>query len=338
MAQTTEPRPFSVAQPQSWLRPALVFALILGAALVPQVILRDDLINLLFRVCLFVTLAQSWNILAGFTGQTSLGHAAFFGIGALITRTFWLDGLPFPAALLLGGLAAAAFALIIGIPTFRLRGAYFAIGTLGVAEVLRIVVAQRQPLLTALPGPEIAHYELAPRYYLALGVALAVTVTAIGLRRSPFGLGLEAVREDEEAARATGVGVLAHKLLALAISTFFAGLAGGVFAYQQVSYYPAAPFGADWTFDALLITYVGGLGTIIGPVIGALFFIVVQEQLALTLAEAHQVIFGVLFIVVVLVFPGGLIEAWSRLRRRLRRPAAPTRAAAGAGRSEGSGS
>ena len=79
-----------------------------------------------------------------------------------------------------------------------------------------------------------------------------------------MGLGLEAVREDEEAARATGVGVLAHKLLALAVCTFFAGLAGAAFAYQQVSYYPAAPFDADWTFDALLITYVGGLGTISG--------------------------------------------------------------------------
>jgi branched-chain amino acid transport system permease protein len=140
-------------------------------------------------------------------------------------------------------------------------------------------------------------------------------VAALLLRRSPLGLGLLAVREDEDAARASGVPVLAHKLLALALCSFFAGLAGATFAYQQVSYYPSAPFGPLWTFDAVLITYVGGLGTITGPIVGAMFFILVQEQLALTLEQGQQIIFGVLFIVVVLAFPGGLVEGWSRMRR-----------------------
>jgi branched-chain amino acid transport system permease protein len=312
--QTAEQRAAtSVVRP--WFWPGLFVLVVLAAALLPQVVQRDDMLNLLFRVCLFVTLAQSWNILAGFTGQTSLGHAAFFGTGALITRMLWVGGMPFALALPLGGLAAVAFAMLIGGPTFRLRGAYFAIGTLGVAEVLRITVARQFPLITSLPGREIAGYDLASRYYLALGVAVAVTATAAVLRRSWLGLGLEAVREDEDAARATGVWVMAHKMLALAVSSFFAGLAGGVFAYQQVSYYPAAPFGPTWTFDALLITYVGGLGTIVGPLIGALFFILVQDQLALNLPQGHQIIFGILFIVVVLVFPGGLVEAWRRLQR-----------------------
>ena len=301
---------------RSWRWPAVAALLALAAAAAPLVVARDDIINLLFRVCLFVTLAQSWNMLAGFTGQTSLGHAAFFGIGALATREFWLGGVPFAVALVLGGLAAAAFAMIIGVPTFRLRGAYFAIGTLGIAEVLRITVAQGMPLITSLPAQQIVGYSLAGRYELALGMALAVSAIAALLLRSPLGLGLQAVREDEEAARATGVNVLLHKLLALALSSLFAGLAGGVFAYQQVSYYPAAPFSPIWTFDALLITYVGGLGTIGGPILGGLFFILVQDRLALSLEQAHQIIFGVLFIVVVLVFPGGLIEGWHRLRRR----------------------
>jgi branched-chain amino acid transport system permease protein len=319
--QTTGDKPRTAAIRSPWPVAAILASLlaIAAAVLVPQVLPRDDLLNLLFRVCLFISLAQSWNILAGFTGQTSLGHAAFFGTGALITRTLWVGGMPFPLALALGGLAAAAFAMIIGGPTFRLRGAYFAIGTLGVAEVLRITVARQFPLITSLPGSEIAGYDLGARYYLALGLAVAVTVTAAALRHSWVGLGLEAVREDEDAARATGVWVMAHKLLALAISSFFAGLAGGVFAFQQVSYYPAAPFGPAWTFDALLITYIGGLGTIVGPLIGALFFIIVQEQLALNLAAGHQIIFGVLFIIVVLVFPGGLVEGWRWLQRKSRR-------------------
>ena len=124
-----------------------------------------------------------------------------------------------------------------------------------------------------------------------------------------------AVREDEEAAQATGVNVLGHKLLALFISSFFAGLAGGLFAFQQISYYPSAAFSPQWTFDALLITFVGGLGTIGGPVLGAIFFVFVRERLAVSLVQIHQLIFGVLFIIVVLLFPGGLIEAWRRVRR-----------------------
>lgn len=300
-----------------WRVPALIGACVVGAALAPLFGAGDDLLTLLFRIWLLVALAQSWNILAGFTGQTSLGHAAFFGIGAMVARTLWLGGMPFPIAFVLAGLAAVAFAMIIGVPTFRLRGAYFAIGTLGMAEVLRITVAQGLPLITSLAPAEIVSYSMATRYQLALGLAITTSAVALLVRRSPLGLGLLAVREDEEAARACGVNVLAHKLLALALCSFFAGLAGGVFAYQQVSYYPAAPFGPLWTFDAVLVAYVGGLGTIAGPIIGALFFVLVQEQLALTIDQGQQIIFGVLFIVVVLVFPGGLIEVWSRLRRLL---------------------
>jgi branched-chain amino acid transport system permease protein len=165
-----------------------------------------------------------------------------------------------------------------------------------------------------MSGQMIAGYDLASRYYLALGLAVTTTFAAWLLLRSPWSLGLLAVREDEEAAQATGVHVLGHKLLALFLSSFFAGLAGGVFAYQQISYYPSAPFSPHWTFDALLIAFIGGLGTLAGPIIGAIFFVVVREQLAVNLVEIHQVIFGILFILIVLIFPGGLVEAWERLR------------------------
>jgi branched-chain amino acid transport system permease protein len=298
-----------------WLTPLGIVLLILFAVIYPQQVDKQNIWNLFFLICLHMTLSQSWNILAGFAGQSSLGHAAFFGIGAFVTRTVWLDGVPFALAFLAGGGAAVAFAMLIGVPTFRLRGAYFAIGTLGVAEVLRITVSQNIPFISSMPGPLIASYLLPPRYYLALGLALVTTGTAYLLLRSPWSLGILAVREDEEAAQATGVHVLNHKLLALALSSFFAGLAGGVFAFQQISYYPAAPFSAIWTFDALLITFVGGLGTLAGPVIGAIFFILLRQQLAVSLVEIHQVIFGVLFIVIVLVFPGGLVEAWRRVRQ-----------------------
>jgi len=299
-----------------WLTPLGVILLILFAVIYPQQVDKQNVWNLFFLICLHITMSQSWNILAGFAGQSSLGHAAFFGIGAFVTRTLWLNNdTPFALAFILGGLAAVVFGMLIGAPTFRLRGAYFAIGTLGVAEVLRITVSQNIPFISTMPGPLIASYDLPPRYYLALGLALAATGTAYLLLRSPWSLGILALREDEEAAQATGVHVLRHKLLALALSSFFAGLAGGVFAFQQISYYPSAPFSPLWTFDALLITFIGGLGTLIGPVIGAIFFILVRQQLAVALVEIHQVIFGILFIVIVLIFPGGLVEVWRRLSR-----------------------
>jgi branched-chain amino acid transport system permease protein len=208
-----------------------------------------------------------------------------------------------------------AFAMLIGAPSFRLRGAYFAIGTLGIAEVLQITVSQKVPFISSMSGPLMASYTLPPRYYLALGLAVTTTFVAYLLLRSPWSLGILAVREDEEAAQATGVHVLKHKLLALALSSFFAGLAGGAFAFQQISYYPAAPFSALWSFDALLITFVGGLGTLAGPIIGAIFFILVREQLAVNLVEIHQVVFGIFFIIIVLLFPGGLVEMWKRFTR-----------------------
>lgn len=294
---------------------AATILVVLFAIFYPKYIDKQNIWNLFFLICLQITLGQSWNILGGFAGQTSLGHAAFFGIGALVTRTLWLNGQPFHIAFALGGLTAVVFAMIIGIPTFRLRGAYFAIGTLGVAEVLRITVSQKIPYISTMPGLMIATYDLPARYYLALGLAVATVGATYLLLRSPWSLGILAVREDEEAAQATGVHVLRHKLLALALSSLFTGLAGGVFAYQQISYYPSAPFSPAWTFDALLIAFIGGQGTLVGPIIGAIFFVVVRDKLSVNLVDVHQVIFGVLFILIVLIFPGGLVEAWERLKK-----------------------
>jgi len=161
-----------------WLVPAGIIILILLAIFIPRQVDKQNIWNLFFLICLHISLGQSWNILAGFAGQTSLGHAAFFGIGALVTRTLWFQGTPFALAFISGGVAAVIFAMLIGAPTFRLRGAYFAIGTLGVAEVLRITASQNLPLISTMSGPTIATYNLQARYYLALGLALATTGAA----------------------------------------------------------------------------------------------------------------------------------------------------------------
>lgn len=304
-----------MATRQRWLIGSILLVAILAA--VPLFTDRRDLLNLLFLVYLAICLGQSWNILGGFAGQVNLGHAAFFGIGSLVARNLWaVQNYPFSLAFVAGGLAAVAFAMVIGVPTFRLRGVYFAIGTLGVGEVLRLTTANALPLVSALPTELVNTYDLASRYQLALGLAAASTLAAYLLLSSRLGLGVLAVREDEEAAQATGVDALRHKLVALALSSAFAGLAGATFAYYHVSYYPELAFSPHWTFDAVLITFIGGVGTLIGPVIGAVFYVLVREQLAVTLVSVHQVIFGILFIVVVLTLPGGLVDLSSRLRRK----------------------
>lgn len=295
--------------------PLGIAAIVIAAAIVPQMTKRQDTINLLFLIFLYITLGQSWNILAGFAGQINLGHAAFFGMGSLVTRSLWMGGLAFPLAFLLGGLASMGFALVIGIPTFRLRGAYFAIGTLALAEVMRITVANTNPRISTLPAEMIATYDLSARYYLALLLACVTMLSTYMLLRSRLSLGILALREDEDAAQATGVRTVQHKLITLAISSLFAGLAGATFAFHEVSYYPQAPFQPEWTFDSLLIAFIGGLGTLVGPVLGTVFYIVVRQQLSLTLVQAHQVVFGGLFIVVVLALPGGLVDIWTRLLR-----------------------
>lgn len=297
-----------------------------GFAALPLFTDRNDLLNLGVQIFLATILAQSWNVVGGYAGQINLGHAAFFGLGALVTRTLWVGNVPLAFALAAGALVATAFACVIGFAAFRLRGAYFAIGTLGLAEILRITVGNLLPEISTISAAELASYNMLSRYYLMLGLAVICVATVALLVPSRLGLGIRAVREDEAAAEASGVSALRHKLLALAISTAFAGLAGGAFAFYHVSYYPQHTFSPLWTFDAVLISFVGGVGTVHGPVLGALFYVVLKETLALRWVEFHLIIFGVLFILVVLFMPGGLVEAWSRARRLIfRRPTKSSR-------------
>jgi len=284
-------------------------------ALVPLWTKRNDFINIMILIFLYVCLAQSWNILAGYAGQVSLGHAAFFGLGAITTRSLWVWGYPFFLAFLTGGVVAVVFALIIGHPALRLKGIYFAIGTLGLGQILKITVGNVLPTVAGLPEDYIATYNLIPRYYLFLILGVIIVAVVYWINHSKLGLGMVAVREDEEAAKASGVNTFRQKMIALAISSFFAGLAGGAFAFYQVSYYYDLPFSPTWTFDALLIAFVGGVGTIVGPIVGAFFYAIFREFFARAFPELHVFIFGILFILVVLLLPGGLVEMVSRIRR-----------------------
>jgi branched-chain amino acid transport system permease protein len=283
-------------------------------ALLPLARPRDDLLNFVFLILLSITLAESWNVIAGYAGQVNLGHAAFFGLGALITRGLWIGGTPVALAMAAGAATALVFALTIGVAAFRLRGAYFAIGTLALGEILRTTVGNVLPEISTLPAATIASYQLTLRYYLALVLAAISVIAVAALATSRLGLGMRAIREDEEAAEASGVGALSLKLTALALSTALAGFAGGLFAYYHISYYPSHAFGPQWTFDALLMTFIGGVGTLQGPVLGAVLYVVLKEYLALRWVDIHLLIFGALFVAIVLLLPGGLVQAAERAR------------------------
>src|SRR5213076_2205498 len=193
----------------------VILAALALLALLPLTAPRDDVLNFVFLILLAITLAQSWNIIAGYAGQVNLGHAAFFGLGALTTRTLWIAGAPVLVGMAAGAAVAGLFALLIGAVAFRLRGAYFAIGTLALGEILRITVGNVLSEISTLPAATIAGYRLASRYYLALGLATVAVLAVAALGSSRLGLGMPAIREDEDAAEASGVGALRLKLLAL---------------------------------------------------------------------------------------------------------------------------
>ncbi len=302
----------------------LLLALLLGALLLLPLLpgVSNKILTLSIQIFLIAALASSWNLLGGYAGQINLGHAAFFGLGTLTTRFLWLNGIPLVFSFPAGGVVAALFALIFGAPALRLKGIYFAIGTLALAQALRLTVGNFLPGNSALPAPMLASYELAPRYYLMLGVLVVVVAASAIVVRSKLGLGMMTVRENEEAAESIGVSPFRHKMIAFVLSAFLAGLTGSAFAYFHVSYYYQFTFTPVWTFDSVLVTFIGGIGTVAGPLVGAVFFVLIRDVLATRLTNFHLIIFGVIFIVVVLLLPGGFMELWDRFRESRKKPMA----------------
>jgi branched-chain amino acid transport system permease protein len=287
---------------------ALTLLVIMFLIVLPAMVKSEYLLNLLVMFFLYVTLAESWNLLGGFAGQISLGHSAFFGIGALMTRLLWVGKIPISLALFGGGVAATLLAGIVGIPSLRMRSAYFPIGTLALAMIAQFTVGNIFPIPGSLSSEYIVGYSLSSRYYLALLIAVLTVLVVYHIVNSRKGLALVAIRDDEGAAEAMGVKTFRYKVLALLISSFLAGLGGGIYAYHQVSYYYYTPFELSWSFLPTLTTFIGGLGTILGPIIGSLCFLALSEIFAISLGEIHILIFGFTFILIVLFLPGGLMS------------------------------
>jgi branched-chain amino acid transport system permease protein len=288
--------------------------LVIGAAVVlvlslAPVGLSPFLIQFLINLFMLAALAESWNIIGGFTGYASFGNVAFFGIGAyttgvLLTAAEW----PFALALPAGGILAMAFAGLIGMPILRLKGHYFAIATLGVAETMREIVYNLKITGggTGLTMP-ITRSAL-PFFYLMLAILVAATLANWWLSASRFGYGLIAIREDEDAAAAMGINTALYKTAAFALSGAFAGLTGGVFAYWITFIDPEGVFKVSTTILMIIMAVFGGMGTVVGPLLGALVLATVSEVLSTQLVSLAELFNGLIVILVVLFMPKGLAE------------------------------
>jgi branched-chain amino acid transport system permease protein len=274
------------------------------------------LVTFSLQLFMYVVLASSWNIISGFTGYTSFGHVAFFGIGAytaaiLITRL----GAAWPLAALAGGALALLLGLPVGAVCLRLRGPYFAIAMLGFAESLRLLATLWTSLTKGGTGITLPPIQtLVPTYYAMLACVAAALGVNYRIATSSFGLRLLSIREDERGAEAIGINTTAHKVAAFALSTIFPGIAGGLYA-QYISYVdPSSIFLTLITVQTIIMTILGGAGTVLGPLLGATAISVVQEVLWARFPHVHQGILGVLIIGVILFLPGGVVEVLKERR------------------------
>ncbi|MCS7142870.1 MAG: branched-chain amino acid ABC transporter permease [Aigarchaeota archaeon] len=292
----------------------------IALGLLPLVVKNSYVIYMLFIMFIFIGLSTGWNIIGGLTGQVSLGHAVFFGIGSYTTAVVWLSGHPPISGIMLGGMLAGISALLL-IPTFRLRGIYFAIGTLFLNEVTKQVFLNWDAVGGGvglyLPIPTV--FVLEPFYYTALAYCLVTALVALFVHRSKLGLTLNAIREDETAASVLGIRILPYKILALVISAVIFGIGGGVYTSYQTYIEPHSTFHLEWGIGPVFMAILGGFGTFLGPILGAVVYTLIGQSVA-TLANMRLLFFSIIIILVVRFMPEGLIGHTKDLVKRLVRP------------------
>lgn len=274
--------------------------------------------SLLFIFFIYITLSQSWNLVGGYTGQFNLGIAAYFGSGVLGCSLLYVAGLNPYLSLLGSGIISVLLACVIGIPTMRLKGVYFSIGTLALAEALRLTVSNIWPASLYVPASHYERFSIVSNYYMALALSLISILIVYFIVNSKLGMSLKAIRDDEEAAMSIGISPAKYKVFTFIVSSFLAGLAGGIFMFFRGVITPTFQFLPEWTFGPLVAACIGGIGTIVGPVIGSAFFVILQEVFSQTLGKMHFIITGIFFILVILFLPKGLVQIGTSVRHILK--------------------
>ncbi len=308
------------------LRAKSVYFLVLIGIFVlifPQLTDNQYILHISIRILIYMLLASSLNMIVGYTGQYNIGQAGFYAIGAytaaiIATRA----GYSFLLILPLCGIMAASMSAFLGFPTLRLRGIFFAFTTLGFSEVVRLTILNWRTLtrgtfgIPGIPLPEIVNFQISTNnhfYYLGLFLLVVMLFISHRLINSRIGRAWVAIREDENAAKAMGVETFKYKMINLMYGTFWAGIAGGFFAYFA-GYISADSFILDESFAILAMVLVGGKGTLVGPIVGAIILTILPE-LVREIARYRLVIFGIAILVMVHYRPQGIAGAKAEGRR-----------------------
>ncbi len=264
---------------------------------------------------ILATLAQSWNIIGGYTGYPSFGNSVFYGLGGYGVAIAMVQfQLPFELGLAIGVALAVSFAFLLGLPVLRLRGHYFAIATLGLAEVMTAIVSNLEIagrnvglVLPLLKGDTLF-------FELALALLVLTTLTVAWISRSRFGLGLIAIRENEAAAAVMGVNTTLYKILAFALCSVFAAVAGGIHAYWITYLDPGSAFDITLNVKMIIMAVFGGPGTILGPVLGAFALSAISEILASKITSLASIFFGLVIVAAIVFMPRGFADLVRRFR------------------------
>jgi branched-chain amino acid transport system permease protein len=297
-----------------------------AAIALPLVIRNQFWLHLAIIVLMWTLLGAAWNVLGGFAGQVSFGHAALFGVGAYTTIILFLEGGIAPWwGIPLGGVLAALVSLPIGLICFRLRGPYFSLATLAVAEIVRLVALNWESLtagptgmlITSLPPVRIlgrpVNWEAKEPFYATVAVLAFVALVATNaLKRSRLGAYLVAIRENQDAAEAIGIDTVRAKVLTLLLSAFLAGVGGGFYAFYFRYVDPDAVLAIALSMEMVFIAIVGGLGTVGGPLIGAVFLTTIGETVREHFQVGHLVFYGLFMMLVMRFMPEGI---WGRVHR-----------------------
>lgn len=311
----------------------VVFGLL---AVLPLFVRNDYYISIITLCLIYATMASTWNLMVGYAGILSFGHQAFYGLGAYFSALITIHlGLSPWLGLPLGGLFAAILSLAIGLPCLRLRIApYIAIATLAFSEILLVVCKNWVSLtrgemgLSGIPPLSGWHWGdwftvnfggggKLPSFYVMLGIYIVSMLAMYWIMNSKVGLALKSLREDQDAAASLGIDITRYKIIVFLVSSFFAGVTGAFYAYYISILSPESAFGVTEMVEIVAITLVGGIGTFLGPTVGA-FSLIVGLELLRAVEDYRFMIYGITLVLVVLLLPNGLLMGFQQTFARLK--------------------
>ncbi|MDR1710231.1 MAG: branched-chain amino acid ABC transporter permease [Candidatus Accumulibacter sp.] len=314
---------------QAKQRCAAAAAALAAVCALPFVVTNPSHQNFLILILMFAQVGVAWNILGGYAGQVSLGHAAFFGIGAYTSTVLVIGtGLSPWFGMLLGGALAAIFAVLIGWPCFRLKGHYFSMATIAVAEILQVLftnwesvgaavglyVPLRQGWWTMVFNGKL------PYYYIALGLLVLTLLANFAIEKSFLGYYFRAIKDEPDAARSLGISLTRYKLVAIAVSSFFTALGGSLYAQKELFIDPGSVLPTSLSIKMALVTILGGVGSLFGPVVGSAVLTGIEETTRQVFGGSGQgtdlILYALIIIGVAVYYPKGIMGWLGRFRRR----------------------